>query len=135
MPLRGHPTILYFIQDTIMKKILLALLITISSGCSTHHSFMDKAYVGYVENHAVVLFDAGERNGAHYYRPQFQSDCYYSKIYFDEQSSTGCVINAARISDLHPYNEHIQRKPTKRTEINHTFIEDSNSTVHISDNL
>lgn len=86
----------------------------LTSACSSvHHSWMDKAYVGYVDQQAVVLFDAGMRNGVKYYRPQFQSQCHYNKAYFDEQSSTGCVINEARIADLHSYNEHVERVPQR----------------------
>ncbi len=77
-----------------MKKIITALMLLLSVGCSTHHSFMDNAYVGYIENRAVVMFDAGTRNGVKYYRPQFQSDCghVYNKTYQDDNSSTGCKI-------------------------------------------
>lgn len=107
-----------------MKKILLAILITITTACtSSHNSWMDRAYVGYVDNKAVVLFDTGIRNGAKYYRPQFQSDCHYNKAYFDEQSSTGCVINEARIADLHPYNDHVEHEPQRiSTQFNHKFL-------------
>ncbi len=89
-----------------MEKLLIAVLIFLSVGCTTNHYFMDKAKVGYVDGHAVVLFDAGTRNGVHYFRPQFQSDCHSNKFYFDEQSSTGCVIRADRIADIHSYREH-----------------------------
>ncbi|TWD31568.1 hypothetical protein [Pantoea sp. SJZ147] len=96
-----------------MKKLLIAALFAFTAGCSTHHTWMNKAYVGYVDNQAVVMFDAGTRNGAKYYRPQFQSQCHYNKAYFDEQSSTGCVINEARIDDIHPYTEHVEREPQR----------------------
>lgn len=92
-----------------MKKLLITAIIALTTACTSHHSWMDKAYVGYVDQKAVVLFDAGIRNGTKYYRPQFQSDCHYNKAFFDEQSSTGCVINEARIADIHPYNEHVER--------------------------
>lgn len=92
-----------------MKKLILivALLVT---GCSTQHSFMDRALVGYVDNHAVVLFPAGERNGVKLYRPQFQSECSYNKYYQDDNSSTGCLIRESRIVDLRPYKKHVPRK-------------------------
>ncbi|MCT8173056.1 hypothetical protein ACRAOD_17445 [Raoultella ornithinolytica] len=91
-----------------MKKLLMATIITLTTACTSHHSWMDKAYIGYVDQQAVVMFDAGIRNGVRYYRPQFQSDCHYNKAYFDEQSSTGCVINETRIADIHPYNKHAE---------------------------
>lgn len=117
-----------------MKKLLIAAIIALTTACTSHHSWMDKAYVGYVDQKAVVLFDAGIRNGTKYYRPQFQSDCHYNKAFFDEQSSTGCVINEARIADIHPYNEHVEREPQRAsTQTNHEFMEGVKSTVHISD--
>lgn len=119
-----------------MKKLLIAAIIALSGCTSVHHSWMDQAYIGYVDNQAVVLFDAGTRDGSKYYRPQFQSDCHYNKVYFDEQSSTGCVINEARIADIHPYNEHVKREPLRAsTQSNHEFLEGMNSTVHISDDI
>lgn len=86
----------------------MATIITLTTACTSHHSWMDKAYIGYVDQQAVVMFDAGIRNGVRYYRPQFQSDCHYNKAYFDEQSSTGCVINETRIADIHPFNKHAE---------------------------
>ena len=119
-----------------MKKLLIAAMMLLTSACSSQHSWMDKAYVGYVENQAVVLFDAGMRDGVKYYRPQFQSDCHYNKAYIDEQSSTGCVINEARIADLHSYNDHVERVPQRAsTQINHEFLEGVNSTMYIEDAL
>jgi len=107
-----------------MKKLLIVGVMFLTSACSSvHHSWMDKACVGYVDQQAVVLFDAGMRNGVKYYRPQFQSQCHYNKAYFDEQSSTGCVINEARIADLHSYNEHVERVPQRAsTQIVHFEI-------------
>ncbi|MDF9910177.1 hypothetical protein [Pantoea agglomerans] len=117
-----------------MKKLLIAALFAFTTSCSSHHIWMDKAFVGYIDNQAVVMFDAGTRNGAHYYRPQFQSQCHYNKAYFDEQSSTGCVINEARIADLHPYSEHVERVGKGgSTQVNHEFLEGVNSTIHITD--
>lgn len=120
-----------------MKKLLIATIILLTTACtSVQHSWMDKAYVGYVDQQAVVLFDAGMRNGVKYYRPQFQSQCHYNKAYFDEQSSTGCVINSERIADLHPYNEHVEQVPQRAsTQSNHEYLEGVNSTNHITDDI
>lgn len=94
-----------------------------TSCTSQHSSWMDNAYVGYVDNQAVVLFDAGTRNGVHYYRPQFQSECHYNKAYIDEQSSTGCVINEARIADLQLYYRHVGCVGKGGSiQINHEFL-------------
>lgn len=102
-----------------MKKLLIGMLFTLT-GCTTaHHSWMDKAFVGYVDNQAVVLFDAGNRNGVKYYRPQFQSDCHYNKYFIDEQSSTGCVINESRVSGLEPYYQHKNMVMPRSTQIVH----------------
>ena len=121
-----------------MKKLLLAAMLLLTSACSSvHHDWMDKAYVGYVENQAVVLFDAGIRNSVKYYRPQFQSDCHYNKAYIDEVISTGCVINEARIADLHLYREHIAKElPTRAdTQINHEFMDGVNNSNYITDGI
>lgn len=119
-----------------MKKLFITALFALLTGCTSQHTWMDKAYVGYVDNQAVVMFDAGTRNGAKYYRPQFQSQCHYNKAYFDEQSSTGCVINEARIADLHLYSEHVERVGKgSSTQINHEFLEGMNSTIHITDGI
>lgn len=84
--------------------MIITVLIMLCTSCTSQHSsWMDNAYVGYVDNQAVILFDAGTRNGVHYYRPQFQSECHYNKAYIDEQSSTGCVINENRIRYLRPF--------------------------------
>lgn len=50
-------------------KILIVMLVVLLTGCgSVHHSFMDKALVGNVDNKAIiVLFDTGTRNGVKYY--------------------------------------------------------------------
>lgn len=88
-------------------KILIVMLVVLLTGCgSVHHSFMDKAFVGTVDNKAtIVLFDAGTRNGVKYYRPQFQSDCgrIYNQIYQADNGSTGCMIRESRIAGLRPY--------------------------------
>ncbi|WP_445336068.1 hypothetical protein ACSR9E_14030 [Citrobacter koseri] len=88
-----------------LKKTLIAVLLALSTGCTTTHSFMDKAMIGYVEGQAIVMFPAGERNGVKMYRPQFHSDCgkVYNKIYQMDNGSTGCLIRESRIADLHPY--------------------------------
>ncbi|WP_411545811.1 hypothetical protein QM151_18695 [Klebsiella pneumoniae] len=82
-------------------KILIVMLVALLTGCSSvHHSFMDNAFVGNVDNKAVVvLFDAGTRNGVKYYRPQFQSDCgrIYNPIYQVSSGSTTCLIREERI--------------------------------------
>ena len=84
--------------------MIITVLIMLCTSCTSQHSsWMDNAYVGYVDNQAVVLFDAGKRNGIQYYRPQFQSECHFNKAYIDEQSSTGGVINENRIRYLRPF--------------------------------
>ncbi len=88
-------------------KILILVTALMATGCTTQHSFMNNAFVGYVDNQAVVLFNAGTRNGVKYYRPQFQSDCHYNKYYQDDNNSTECLIRESRIADLRPYKEHI----------------------------
>ncbi|MBK0077878.1 hypothetical protein IAE49_01190 [Kosakonia sp. S58] len=120
-----------------MKKLLIGVLLTLSTGCTTTHSFMDKAYVGYVNNKAVVLFDAGTRNGVKYYRPQFQSDCgrIYNKSYQDDNSSTGCLIRDTRIAELHPYREHVSKVMLHQTDRVHDWLEGVNSPSYIPDNL
>lgn len=119
-----------------MKRLSNIVLILLCTSCTGRHLWMEEALVGYVDNQAVVLFDAGIRNSIQYYRPQFPSDCHYNKVYIDEQSSTGCVINKARITDLHPYYQHAERLPQRiSTETNHEFLEGVDSTLHISDNI
>lgn len=119
-----------------MKKLIITALIMLCTSCTSHYSWMDNAYVGYVDNQAVVLFDAGTRNGVRYYRPQFQSECHYNKTYIDEQSSTGCLINEARIAELHPYYQHVGRVGKGgSTQFNHEYLEEVNSTLHISDDI
>jgi hypothetical protein len=59
-----------------------------------------------------------------------------NKAYFDEQSSTGCVINEARIADLHPYYEHEEREPQRvSTQVDHELFEGMNGPNHIIDGL
>lgn len=112
------------------------LLVMVLTGCNTHHSFMDKALVGYVDNqHAVVVFPAGERNGVKYYRPQFQSDCYYNKIYETDNSSTGCMIRESRLVDLHPYIEHKSKVIVRQVDNDHDNFDNVNSLIHIPDNI
>jgi len=120
-----------------MKKLLIGVLIALSVGCSTTHSFMDKAYVGYVDNKAVVLFDAGTRNGVKYYRPKFQSDCgrLYSKIYQDDNTSTGCFIRSSRIAYLRPYREHVSKEIPRKVDTVNGGIEGVNAPSYIPDNL
>ena len=91
-----------------LKKILIAVLLVLSTGCTTTHSFMDKAMIGYVEGQTIVMFPAGELNSVKMYRPQFHSNCgkVYNKIYQMDNGSTGCMVRESRIADLHPYREH-----------------------------
>ncbi|ELF2682314.1 hypothetical protein ACSGWJ_003019 [Escherichia coli] len=88
-------------------KILIVMLVVQLTGCgSVHHSFMDKALVGNVDNKAIiVLFDTGTRSGVKYYRPQFQSDCgrTYNPIYQVDNGSTTCHIREERIKKMHQY--------------------------------
>ena len=120
-----------------MKKILIGVLLALSAGCTTTHSFMDKAYVGYVDSKAVVLFDAGTRNEVKYYRPQFQSDCgrIYNKLYHDDNTSSGCLIRDTHIAELHPYREHVSKVMPHQTDSVHDWLEGVNSPSHIPDNL
>lgn len=120
-----------------MEKILIALMLVLSIGCTTHHTFMDKAYVGYVNNHAVVLFDAGYSNGVKVYRPQFSSDCgkVYDKYYQMDNTSTNCLVRESRIADLHPYNEHISKEIPHKADTIHDGLEGVNAPSITPDNL
>ncbi|RKQ40160.1 hypothetical protein [Enterobacter sp. R1(2018)] len=116
-----------------MKKLLLVLVLAIA-GCNSH-SLMNDALVWYVDNQAVVVFPAGERNGVKYYRPQFASECHYNKYYQGDNSSTGCMIRESRLANLHPYHEHTSKVMTKVTDNVHMGLEGVNSLVYIPDNL
>lgn len=120
-------------------KILIVMLVVLLTGCgSVHHSFMDKALVGNVDNKAtIVLFDAGTRNGVKYYRPQFHSECgrVYNPIYQMDNGSTGCMIRAERIADLHSDREHTPKVMTKRTDTNYETLDGVNSPMYIPDNI
>lgn len=116
-----------------MKKLILIIAL-LATGCS-NHSFMDRALMGYVDNHAVVLFPAGERNGVRYYRPQFQSECSYNKYYQDDSSSTGCLIRESRIADLRPYKQHVPRKGAGDYSTNHEYIEGVSDSTSLNDNI
>lgn len=120
-----------------MKKTIIALMLALSVGCSATHSFMDNAYVGYVDNQAVVMFDAGTRNGVKYYRPQFQSDCghAYNKTYQDDNSSTGCLIRESRINDLHPYNNHPDKVKSKYADNIIVPFESVKASINIPDDI
>jgi hypothetical protein len=87
---------------------------------------MDKAFVGYVDNQAVVcLMLVFVMDGTN--RSQLSV---ILQGYIDEQSSTGC-INEARITDLHPYYQHVGRVGKGvSTQFNHEFLEGLNSSVH-----
>lgn len=97
-----------------MKKILIAALLFITTACTTHHSFMDKAVVGYVDggNQPIVMFPVGVRNGVMLYKPQFTGDCgkVYNSDYQSDNTTTNCYIRAERINGLHSYNQHIGYK-------------------------
>ncbi|NIG74207.1 hypothetical protein F3J34_11425 [Klebsiella sp. Ap-873] len=90
-------------------KIIILLLIIMLTACSGNSSFMDRALVGTVDGHTLVIFPAGERNGVKYYRPQFQSECSYNKMYQSDNISTGCRIRDSRITNLHLYREHTEQ--------------------------
>lgn len=98
---------------------------------------MDNAYEGYVDNKAEVLFEAGTRNGVKYYRPQFQSDCgsFYSKIYQDDNTSTGCYVRESRIEELHPYSEHVGKEIPHKADTIHDGLEGVNAPSIIPENL
>jgi len=130
------------LRETTMRKTkiktLNLLLVVLLTACSNvHHSFMDKAYVGYVDNKAVVLFEDSTRNGVKYYRPQFQSDCgrIYNKFYQDDNSSTGCLVRESRIEDLHYYKDHIGNVIPSKWDTIHDSFEGVNSTSITPDNL
>lgn len=124
-----------------MKKLLIAALLALATGCTSHHSFMDKAYVGIVDNaKVVVMFEDSTRNGIKYYRPQFASECPYNKVYAaTDSNSTTCLIRENRITHLESYNEHIKSgtnlTPVKDQSIIHETMENVQSTVSIPDNL
>ncbi len=112
------------------------MMVIVLTGCNTHHSFMDKALVGYVDSqHAVVVFPAGERNGVKYYRSQFASECSYNKYYQDDDSSIGCMIRESRLVDLHPYIEHKSKVIVRQVDNNHDNFDNVNSLIHIPDNI
>lgn len=117
-----------------MKTLLIAVLFVLT-GCTTHYSFMDKALVGYVDNQAVIVFPTGERNGVKYYRPQFQSDCHYNKMYQADNNSTGCMIRESRLANLHPYREHVPKVMPQHSSTVHDSLDSVNSTTHIPDNI
>lgn len=88
-----------------MKLLAMILFsMTLLTGCSTTHPWMDNAKVGVVDGEqVVVLFPAG----AGFYRPQFSSDCRrtYNKYYQMDNNSTGCRIAAERVSNIRAYRE------------------------------
>lgn len=121
-----------------LKKTLIVVLLALSTGCtSTQHDFMEQAYVGYVNNHAMVLFDAGYSNGVKVYRPQFASDCgkVYDKYYQMDNSSTTCLVRESRITDLHSYNEHTGKEIPHKADTIHDGLEGVNVPSIIPDNL
>ncbi|MEP9178640.1 hypothetical protein ABKT77_07605 [Enterobacter cloacae] len=120
-----------------IKSLFFAAMLALTGCTATHHDFMDKAYVGYVNNHAVVLFDAGYSNGVKVYRPQFSSDCgkVYDKFYQTDNTSTTCLVRESRIADLHPYNEHIGKEIPHKADTIHDGLEGVNAPSIIPDNL
>lgn len=120
-----------------LKSLVFAAMVALTGCTGTHHSFMDKAYVGYVNNHAVVLFQDSVRDGVTYYRPQFSSDCgkVYDKYYSMDNTSTTCLVRESRISDLHSYNEHIGKVLPSRVDTIHEGLEGVNAPSIIPDNI
>lgn len=97
-----------------IKKLLIVALLFITTACTTHHSFMDNALVGYVDggNQPIVMFPVGVRNGVMLYKPQFTGDCgkVYNSDYQSDNTTTNCYIRAERLNGLHSYNLHIGYK-------------------------
>lgn len=94
-----------------MKKIITLVITMLLAGCSTTHVYTKNAVVGQVDGGAVfVMYQAYEMAGVKYYRPQLSADCgrNYNKYYQMDNNSTGCYINAERITDIHSYREHIE---------------------------
>lgn len=113
------------------KKLLIAALFFITTACSTHHSFMDKAVVGYVDggSQPVVMFPVGVRNGVMLYKPQFSSDCgkVYNSDYQSDNTTTNCYIRSERINGLHSYNQHIGKDSARRADTNPSGFENVDS--------
>lgn len=119
---------------------MIAAILAISTGCTSHHAFMDNAVVGIVDNaKVVVMFEDSTKDGVKYYRPQFGSDCPYNKAYDDDSNSTTCLIRETRITQMDSYNHHKQSgkvlKPSIRNEVVHETIEGTNSSTQIPDNI
>lgn len=120
-----------------MKKLLIAAIIFLTTACSSHHSFMEKAVVGVVDNQkVVVMFYDHTKDGMEYYRPQFASDCPYNKAYAaTDSTSTTCFIRETRITQMEGYYHHIDSgkvlTPRKDNSINHEFLDG----VSNSDNI
>ncbi|HGM6904087.1 TPA: hypothetical protein ACKQDC_002718 [Serratia marcescens] len=93
-----------------MKKIItLVITLMLITACSTTHDYTRNAVVGRVDGHVVVMYPAYKMDNVQYYRPQLSADCgrIYNKYYQMDNNSTGCYINAERITDIHSYREHI----------------------------
>ncbi|WP_126502260.1 hypothetical protein [Serratia marcescens] len=93
-----------------MKKIITLVITMLIAGCSTTHDYTKNAVVGQVDGGAVVvMYPAYEMESIKYYRPQLSADCgrIYNKYYQMDNNSTGCYINAERITGIHSYREHI----------------------------
>jgi len=124
-----------------IKKLLIAALLFITTACTTHHSFMDNALVGYVDggNQPIVMFPIGVRNGIMLYKPQFTGDCgkVYNSDYQSDNTTTNCYMRAERINGIHSYNQHIgkyfERRADKQND--HEFIEGVNNFNHSTDGI
>ncbi|WP_431712673.1 hypothetical protein [Serratia marcescens] len=93
-----------------MKKIITLVITLMLTACSTTHDYTKNAVVGQVDGGAVVvMYPAYKMAGVKYYRPQLSADCgrIYNKYYQMDNNSTGCYINAERITGIHSYREHI----------------------------
>ncbi|ENI1059726.1 hypothetical protein [Serratia marcescens] len=91
-------------------KIITLVITMMLTACSTTHDYTRNAVVGVVDDSVlIVMSPAYEMAGVKYYRPQLSADCgrIYNKYYQMDNNSTGCYINAERITDIHSYREHI----------------------------
>jgi hypothetical protein len=122
-----------------IKKLLIAALLFITTACTTHHSFMDNALVGYVDggNQPIVMFPVGVRNGGGLYKPQFTGDCgkVYNSDYQSDNTTTNCYIRAERINGLHSYNQHIGKDSASTADTDPVGLEGISSPFHIPDNI
>ncbi|WP_421670324.1 hypothetical protein [Rahnella sp. EDr1-12] len=121
------------------KKLLIAALLLVTTACTSHHGFMDRAVVGYVDggSQPVVMFPVGVRNGVMLYKPQFSSDCgkVYNSDYQADNTTTNCYVRESRINGLHSYNQHIGKDSASTADTNPAGLEGANSPSHIPDNI